>query len=205
MKRKNTNTVSRIDITRDEITRLNDGYRRAEQARTNYYWISEVRDFFFRPLGVNSILEQIDKDIAEYLVLHDAEEQRFLSMSIQKCAAGTIDEYVCKLVSSNKPRRIDWRNVCEEHTVKKSKSKIAVVSEGIQSIVEYVEEQNFKFGAFSDDSNKVQNSISFVELLVKFLNENKSLLLEENKNNYMQFQLNYKSFKQTDVYLSFTQ
>ena len=205
MKCKNTNIVPLITITHDEITRLNDGYRLVEQARTNYYWISEVRDFFFRQLGVNCLLEQIDKDTAEYLISQRAEEQHFLSMSIRNCATDTLDEYICKLASNNTPSRIDWRNVCEEHTIKKGKRKIAVVSEGIQSIVEYVEEQNFKFGAFSDDSSKVQNSISFVELLVRFLNENKSLLLEENKNNYMQFQLNYKSFKQTDVYLSFTQ
>ena len=66
-----------ISIAPDEITRLNDGYRRGEQARTNYYWASDFRNAFFGRLGFGELLERINHDISRYVELSDVEKKEF--------------------------------------------------------------------------------------------------------------------------------
>ena len=206
MKRKNTNTVSRIDITRDEITRLNDGYRRAEQARTNYYWVSDFRNLFFKLLGFDELLEQIDQDIVKYLDISDEEKKVFLCALIKKSGM-EVDRCINKIKQSNgciRPQQIALQDVCESHIEKKmwSKKHSANANE-IRKIVEYVKDQNFKFGAFADDSENFKSAIDFVDFFVLFWKENRPLLDCEDHSKYVQYHQNYQTFKSSHIYVNF--
>lgn len=206
MKRKNTNIVPLIAITHADITRLNDGYRRAEQARTNYYWVSDFRNLFFKALGFDELLEQIDQDIAEYLDLSDEGKKVFLCALIKKNGM-EVNRCIDKIKQPNgsiRPQQIALQDVCEAHIVKKTllKKHIAHANE-IQKTVEYVKDQNFKFGAFADDSENFKCVIDFVDYFVLFWKENSPLLDCEDHSKYIQYHQNYQTFKSSHIYMNF--
>ena len=112
-----------------------------------------------------------------------------------------------------RPRQIELRDVCREHLIKNTETgqytkdraeNYKVKSEGLQDLKAYVEDQNFKFGAYADDSEKLKGVTDFVDSFVAFWKDNSSLLEKEDVRNYEQYQLNYQAFKETELYRDFT-
>ena len=205
-----------ISISPDEITRLNDGYRRGEQARTNYYWASDFRNAFFGRLGFGELLERINHDISRYLELSDGDKKEFYQFSIQNGGAD-ISQRIDKMLSEigkARPRQIELRDVCQEHLIKNTRTgnytkdlagrNYKGKSEGLQDLKVYIEDQIFKFGAYADDSEKLKGVTDFVDSFVAFWKDNSSLLEKEDIRNYEQYQLNYQAFKETELYRDFT-
>lgn len=170
---------------------LNIPYQAAEQSRSNYYWVSNWRNAFFKLLGINENLEYIEKHIMSFSESDSDDSKEFFSGAILE-RKKYIDRDIAKDSLPKSPAKIELKDVFEELNIPKSTE--------IEKVNNYIASQKKCFAKYSDDSDALRITQEFVLAFLQFWEGSGSLLDKKEEESYCSYMKQYAAFQETDAY-----
>lgn len=173
------------------VESLNISYQAAEQSRSNYYWVSNWRNAFFKLLGINENLEYIEKHIKSFSESDSDDSKEFFSGAILE-RKKYIDRDIAKDSLPKSPTKIELKDVFEELNIPKSTE--------IEKVNNYIASQKKCFAKYSDDSDALRITQEFVLAFLQFWEGSGSLLDKKEEESYCSYMKQYAAFQETDAY-----
>ena len=176
------------------VESLNISYQAAEQSRSNYYWVSNWRNAFFKLLGINENLEYIEKHIKSFSESDNDDSKEFFSGAILE-RKKYIDRDIAKDSLPKSPPQIELKDVFEKLNIPKSTD--------VEKVKNYIEDQKNCFAQYADNSATLEVAQKFIPAFLRFWEESSPDLDKKNEENYVVYINRYIAFQETDVYKQF--